>query len=194
MPLSPMRGRCRGWGQTQCFVGVSLLLVILSTPAFADDAQACAASRGTLLVGKVVSPPTFRDGIFRKGVELSHTHLSLKGDDGKTYDVAIDNVFASGYAQNTKGVPAPLNSIAVGDKLEVCGIPFSGGIHWVHNNCGDAPTRSDPNGWLKIIQPGGNVGPNLEDSQKYCYLWPHKKAALNAQTGLAPAHQALHGL
>lgn len=75
-----------------------------------------------MLVGKVVCPPTFKDGMFRKGVELSHTHLSLKGeDDGKTYDVAIDELFASRYQQNRKGVPAPLNSIAVGDKLEVCG-------------------------------------------------------------------------
>lgn len=175
MPLPLMRGSCRSRRQIQLFAGVSLLLVLQSTPAFADDAQACTASGGTLLVGKVVSPPTFKDGMFRKGVELSHTHLSLKGDsDGKTYDVAIDNVFASGYQQHRKDVPAPLNSIAVGDKLEVCGIPFSGGIHWVHNNCGDAPTKSDPNGWIKIVQPSGSVGPNLEASQKYCYLWPHK--------------------
>jgi hypothetical protein len=160
---------------TPRFVVISLLLALLSTKAFADDAQVCAASGGTLLLGQVVSPPTFSHGMFRKGVELSHTHLLLKGNnDGKTYNVAIDNVFASGYRQNAKGVPAPLNTIAVGDQLEVCGIPFSGGIHWVHNNCGDTPTQSDPNGWLKIIQPGGNVGPNLEDSEKYCYLWPRK--------------------
>lgn len=175
MSLSRLCDGRRSLNQTQCFAVVSLLLALLSTRAFADDAQACTASGGTLLVGHVVSPPTFKDGMFRKGVELSHTHLSLKGDnDGKTYDVAIDNVFASGYQKNAKGVPAPLNSIVVGDELELCGIPFSGGIHWVHNNCGDTPDTSDPNGWLKIIQPNGSVGPNLEDSEKYCYLWPQK--------------------
>ncbi|KXU91915.1 hypothetical protein CR51_31330 [Caballeronia megalochromosomata] len=151
------------------------MLAALSANALADDAQDCHAAGGTLLTGQVVSPPTFKDGMFRHGVELSHTHLKLKGDtDGKTYDVAIDNVFASGYQKNSKGVPAPLNIIQVGDRLEACGIPFSGGIHWVHNNCGDTPTASDPNGWLKIVKGDGTVGPNLEGGQQYCGLWPHR--------------------
>ncbi len=174
MPFIYMCAYPRSQGRTQVIVGLSVLLSLMSAPSFADDAQNCSAAGGKMLVGQVVSAPSFKDGMFRKGVELSHTQLSLKGEDGNTYDVAIDNVFASGYQRNTKGVPAPLNAIAVGDKLELCGIPFSGGIHWVHNNCGDAPTASDPNGWLKIIQPGGTVGPNLEASQKYCYLWPRK--------------------
>jgi hypothetical protein len=50
----------------------------------------------------------------------------------------------------------------VGDKLEVCGIPFSGGIHWVHNNCGDTPTNSDPDGWIKKVSADGSVEQNLE--------------------------------
>jgi hypothetical protein len=155
-------------------VGAALLIAALSTSARADDAQNCHAAGGSLLTGRAVSPPTFKDGMFRHGVELSHTHLRIKGDaDGKTYDIAIDNVFASGYQKNKKGVPAPLNTVEVGDKLELCGIPFSGGIHWVHNNCGDTPTKSDPNGWIKKVSADGSVEQNLEASQKYCYLWPH---------------------
>ncbi|PQV50131.1 hypothetical protein [Paraburkholderia sp. BL21I4N1] len=155
-------------------VSLCFVLALLSTRALADDAQQCAANAGTLLVGQVVSAPTFKHGMFRKGVELSHTHLTLKGDaDGADYDVAIDNVFASGYQQGAAVVPPPLNSIAVGDKLELCGLPFQGGIHWVHTNCGDTPTAQDPNGWLKEIAADGTVGPSFEDSQQYCYLWPH---------------------
>lgn len=175
MSTSHVRAACRTERSSHLFTGTALFLALLSTSAIADDAQQCKAAGGTLLVGHVLSPPQFQDGMFKKGVELSHTHLSLKGDsDGKRYDVAIDNVFASGYQENSKVVPAPLNSIRVGDKLEVCGIPFKGGIHWVHNNCGDTPTKSDPNGWLKVIQEDGSAGSNLEDSQQYCYLW-HRK-------------------
>lgn len=153
-------------------MSLAVLFLTLSASAFADDAADCKAAGGSLLTGQVTSPPRFKDGMFRKGVELSHTHLNLKGADGKTYDVAIDNVFASGYQKNTKGVPAPLNTIQVGDRLELCGIPFSGGIHWVHNNCGDTPTHSDPNGWTKKVDADGSVEQNLEASQTYCYLWP----------------------
>lgn len=153
-------------------MSLTVLFLTLSTEAFADDAADCKAAGGALLTGQVVSAPKFNSGMFRQGVELSHTHLNLKGTDGKTYDVAIDNVFAAGYQKNKKGVPAPLNTVEVGDHLEVCGIPFSGGIHWVHNNCGDAPTKSDPNGWIKKVNADGSVEQNLEASQKYCYLWP----------------------
>jgi hypothetical protein len=156
-------------------MGAALLLLSAGTSAFADDASDCAAAGGSLLNGEVVSAPKFKSGMFRKGVELSHTHLSLKGaNDGRTYDVAIDNVFADGYVENKKGVPAPLNTINVGDQIEVCGIPFQGGIHWVHNNCGDHPTKSDPNGWLKKVQANGTLGPNMEDGEKFCYLWPRR--------------------
>ena len=142
--------------------------------ASADDAQACQDAGGTLLMGSVVSPPKFKHGMFRKGVELSHTHLTLRGDaDGKHYDVAIDNVFATGYKKNAKAVPAPLDAIRVGDKLQLCGLPFEGGIHWVHNNCGDTPTAQDPDGWIKKISTDGSAGPNLEGGQKFCFLWPH---------------------
>jgi hypothetical protein len=141
----------------------------------ADDEQDCTAAGGSLLVGDVVSPLKFRRGTVLEGIELSHTHVMLKGDaDAKTYDVAIDNVFASGYQNNMNVVPSPLNSIQVGDKLEVCGIPYAGGMDWVHTNCGAPPTPSDPNGWVKKIAADGSVGPNLEVTQTYCYLWQHK--------------------
>jgi hypothetical protein len=156
-------------------IGATLLLLSTASSAFADDAQDCAAAGGSLLSGEVTTAPKFKSGMFRKGVELSHTHLTLKGaSDGKNYDVAIDNVFADGYQKNTKGVPAPLNTIKAGDKIEVCGIPFKGGIHWVHNNCGDHPTQSDPNGWIKKVQADGTLGPNMEDNEKFCYLWPRR--------------------
>lgn len=150
-----------------------LLLILSSGSALAGDQEDCQGAGGALLVGKFVSRPTFKHGTFRRGVELSHTHLTLQGDqDGNKYDVAIDNVFAPGYKKNSRSVPAPLNSIEVGDKLSVCGIPFSGGIHFVHNNCGDTPTSTDPNGWVRKMGDDGSFGANLEDGQHYCYLWP----------------------
>ena len=155
--------------------GLCLVLASLSFGVFADEAQECQAASGTLLVGRVASAPSFKHGIFRNGVELSHTHLTLRSStDGADYDVAIDNVFALGYKKNAKTVPAPLNSIALGDELEVCGIPFEGGIHWVHNNCGDTPTPQEPNGWVKKIGEDGTAGPNLEGGRTYCYLWSHR--------------------
>ena len=174
MPLLRTHQGRLAWTRAHLFAGLALALAFQSSSAYADDAQQCRASGGALLVGQVVSAPKFKHGMFRKGVELSHTHLKLQGDDGSIYDVAIDNVFASGYQPNSKKVPAPLNAIAVGDRLEACGIPFQGGMHWVHNNCGDRPARSDPDGWLKVIRPGGRVGPNLEDSRTYCSLWPRR--------------------
>ena len=159
---------------TQALIGATLILASQAASALSRDARECKASGGALLVGQVVSPPKFRHGMYKKGVELSHTHLKLQGRDGNTYDVAIDNVFASGYKPHSKKVPEPLDTIQVGDQLEACGIPFKGGIHWVHNNCGDRPTRSDPNGWLKVVRADGSTGPNLESSQTYCRLWPRR--------------------
>jgi hypothetical protein len=151
-----------------------LWLGLLPFFAWAGEKEACQAAAGQLLVGHVVTAPTFKHGTFKKGVELSHTHLTLRGDaDGKRYDIAIDNVFADGYQKGLAKVPPPLNTIAVGDALELCGLPFAGGMHWVHNNCGDSPVPQDPNGWIKRLLPDGSAGPNLESSQTFCYLWPH---------------------
>lgn len=151
--------------------------IALASPiaARADERADCTTGDGTLLSGVVIAKPTFVDGKRLKGIPLTHTHIRIRGDaDGKAYDLAVDDVFAAGYQPHVSAIPAPLDSIGVGDHLEACGIPYAGGMHWVHTNCGDTPSPQDPAGWLKVIDAAGTVGPNLEDSQKYCYLWPHK--------------------
>ncbi len=151
--------------------------------ARADERADCAKAHRTLLSGVVIAKPTSTGGAKLKGIPLTHTHIRLRGDaDGKAYDLAVDDVFAAGYKPQVSEVPAPLDSIHVGDHLEACGIPYAGGIHWVHTNCGDTPTRQDPDGWLKVIDANGIVGPNLEDSQKYCYLWPRNHKPHHTRT------------
>lgn len=156
------------------------LAVLAAAPvlARADDSAGCAAGDGTLLTGVVIAAPTFAAGKPLQGIPLTHTHIRIRGDvDGKTYELAVDDVFAPGYDPQLAVVPPPLASITIGQHLEACGIPYAGGMHWVHTNCGDTPTPQDPNGWLKILDATGQPGPNLEDSQKYCYLWPKGAAA-----------------
>ena len=106
---------------------------------------------------------------------MSHTHLTLLSDqDGRSYHVAIDNVFATGYDAAGESVPAPLSTIRTGDRLELCGKLFTRGglgIDWVHTNCGNRPSWAQPDGWLKVLAPDGSPGPNLEDSHEYCRLW-----------------------
>jgi hypothetical protein len=148
-------------------------LVVLP-PAWADERDACASNAGTLLIGTVASGPRFTHGHDMRGVELSHTHVRLRGDDGRFYDIAIDDVFASGYDQAGESVPAPLSQIHPGNRLELCGKPYASGgpgMDWVHTNCGDQPTPDRPNGWVKVIAPDGTQGPNLESSHEYCRLW-----------------------
>jgi hypothetical protein len=145
-----------------------------SATAFADEAASCQTAGGSFLTGTVVSAPVFQHGQFRKGVELSHTHISVVADqDGKTYDVAIDNVYASGYDAAKTAVPAPLNTIKVNDKVELCGQLYTTGvgIHWVHSNCGDKPTPKEPDGWLKKLAPDGTPGPNYESNTEYCSIF-----------------------
>lgn len=154
--------------------------VVLAIPvaARADDRADCASGDGTLLSGIVVSRPTFARGKPRRGIPLTHTHIRIRGDaDGKLYDLAVDDVFAAGYDPHASTVPAPLDAIKPGEHLEACGIPYAGGMHWVHTNCGDTPTAQDPNGWLKVVDAAGTAGPNLEDNQKYCYLWKNGSAS-----------------
>lgn len=153
--------------------------IALASPiaAWADDAADCAAADGTLLTGVVVAAPTFAPGKPLRGIPLTHTHIRIRSEsDGKRYELAVDDVFASGYQPQLSVVPPPLDSIAVGQHLEACGIPYAGGMHWVHTNCGDTPTPRDPDGWLKIVDSAGVAGPNLEGNQKYCYLWPQGAA------------------
>jgi hypothetical protein len=155
-----------------------LLLAGLAGAARADEASDCSAGAGTLLTGVALGAPTFARGKPLRGIELSHTHLRIRGDaDGKVYDLAIDNVFAAGYQPHDERVPAPLDTIAAGQHVEACGLPYTGGMHWVHTNCGDTPTHADPDGWLKLLAADGTPGANLEDSQTYCYLWPKKKSS-----------------
>ena len=156
-------------------VAVFILCLFASGTARADEAAQCQANGGTYLTGTVTRIPIFVRGRPRDGVELSHTHLRLLSDqDGQSYDVAIDNVFAPGYDTAGESVPAPLSGIRRGDHLELCGKLYTHGgrgIDWVHSNCGDAPKASDPDGWLKIVTANGTPGPNLEASQEYCGLW-----------------------
>lgn len=152
-----------------------LLGVLRSGTAYADDRSACAAAAGSFVTGTVLTPPVFEAGASLKHVELSHTHVMLRPAAGGTaYDVAMDDVFAAGYDQAGNAVPAPLNGIKVGDTLELCGELYGSGepgIHWVHTDCGDPPSRKAPKGWVKEIAADGSVGPNLEGSQEYCSLW-----------------------
>jgi hypothetical protein len=157
------------------FLRVFILCLVASGAARADEATLCRTNAGTFLTGKVTQGPTFAPGHVRNGVELSHTHLALLSDqDGRSYHVAIDNVFATGYDAAGESVPAPLSTIRTGDRLELCGKLFTRGglgIDWVHTNCGERPRPRQPDGWLKLLAPDGSPGPNLEGSQEYCRLW-----------------------
>lgn len=142
--------------------------------AVADDRQACAAADGSFLTGQVVGGPRFVHGQFRQGVELSHTHVTLKADqDGRDYDVAMDNVFAGGYQPGRAGVPTPLDTIRAGDRLQLCGQLYDRGvgIHFVHTNCGQQATSAHPDGWVKVIDGQGVAGPNLEGGTGFCRLF-----------------------
>jgi hypothetical protein len=156
-------------------LGVCILCLAVSGTARADEAAQCRANAGTYLTGNVTQGPTFTPGHLRNGVELSHTHLTLLSDqDGRSYHVAIDNVFTTGYDAAGESVPAPLSTIRTGDRLELCGKLFTRGgrgIDWVHTNCGETPGTPRPDGWLKLPAPDGTSGLNLEDSQEYCRLW-----------------------
>ena len=154
---------------------VFILCLAASGTAHADETAQCRANAGTSLTGRVTQGPTFAPGHLHNGIELSHTHLVLLSDqDGRSYHVAIDNVFATGYDAAGESVPAPLSTIRTGDRLELCGKLFTRGglgIYWVHTNCGNRPRTAQPDGWLKVLAPDGTSGPNLEDSHEYCRLW-----------------------
>ena len=125
---------------------LGLAIVFASTKIYADEVQDCQKAGGSFLTGVVVEGPYLTGGkdVFdpksKIKVELSHTHLVVKSDqDKKRYDVAIDNVFASGYDASTpEKVPVPYDTIAAGDHLELCGHLYTHGplgIHMVHPGC-----------------------------------------------------------
>ncbi|MFZ6755612.1 hypothetical protein ACO0K9_00200 [Undibacterium sp. Ji50W] len=154
---------------------VTLFLVSQSLCVMASEQSSCQAAAGTLLTGTVVSAPKFAAATQTlKGVGLSHTHVQVRVDqDGQTYDVAMDNVYAVDYVKNAKSIPKSLAAIKVNDRLEMCGEPYTSGvgIHWVHSNCNAVPKTTAPDGWVKTIAASGALGSNLERSQTYCYLW-----------------------
>jgi len=141
----------------------------------ADDAAQCAAAAGTYRSGVIVKGAKFAHGQYRKGVELSHTHLKMKSDqDGQVYDVAIDNVFAQGFNPAQRSIPASLQQIQVNDRVAVCGQLYThggAGIHWVHTNSGKRPTPNKPDGWIKLVGADGKAGGNIEDNGAYCSLF-----------------------
>ncbi len=152
---------------------IALFLLSLSLSASATEQSTCTAGGGAFLTGKVTTAPKFASGSSLKGVALSHTHVSLRADqDGKTYDVAMDNVYAVDYVKNSSSMPKSLAAIKVNDRLELCGAKYTSGvgIHWVHDNCNATPSTSTPTGWVKEIG-ATSLGSNLERSQTYCYLW-----------------------
>ncbi|MDM5175724.1 hypothetical protein PO883_00670 [Massilia sp. DJPM01] len=153
----------------------ALLLLSQSLCAFASEQSSCTANKGAYITGTVISAPKFAAASSTiDGVKLSHTRLNLRADqDGKTYDVAMDNVYAIDYVKNASTMPTSLAAIKVNDRLGLCGKKYTSGtgIHWVHSNCGDVPSSSAPNGWVKVIAASGSVSASKMRSQNYCYLW-----------------------
>lgn len=153
-----------------------VLLAMAVGAVAADERQSCEAASGAWRSGVVLQGPKFVHGQFRKGIELSHTHLKVRADqDGQVYDVAIDNVFASGYRPGQPVVPSPIDSIRAGDHLSMCGQLYDRGvgIHFVHTNCGESPAPNHPDGWLRVVDRSGRPGDNLESSTNYCPLFGH---------------------
>ncbi len=154
---------------------IVLLLLSASLSSFASEQSTCTANAGVYLTGTVTSTPKFAAATQTlSGVKLSHTHVNVRADqDGKTYDLSMDNVYAVDYVKNATTVPKSLAAIKINDRVEMCGAKYTSGVgmHWVHSNCGDVPTASAPNGFVKIVSSTGAIGANLERSQAYCYLW-----------------------
>ena len=154
---------------------LALMLVVPALYAQADEQSDCDAAGGSYISGTVVSGPRFaRATQTLQGVQLSHTHIQVQADqDGQTYDVAMDNVYAGDYKLNSRYVPTSFKDFAVGTQVSMCGALYTSGvgIHWVHNNCGANPSSSQPDGWIKQMYSDGSVSDSYTASQAYCYLW-----------------------
>jgi hypothetical protein len=166
----------RHWRNKLKKSAIVLFLMAQSLYAMASDQSTCTANKGSYISGVVTSKPTFQKASETlQGVKLSHTVLNVKSDqDGKTYQVAMDNVYAVDYVKNSNSIPKSLAAIKLNDHLSLCGALYtsgSPGVHWVHDNCNVAPTTSSPNGWVEEISSSGVDGVNLERSTAYCYLW-----------------------
>ncbi len=153
---------------------LALLLSLAAIPALAQTEADCTANDGQYLTGVVTKKPYYVKASEEiDGVQLSHTHVTITSDaNSKSYDVAIDNVFNPTWVKNSKKVPTNLTAISVGTHLSLCGLLYTEGdlgIHWVHDSCGDT-SPSNPNGWTEIVTKG-TAGPNLENSETYCYLF-----------------------
>lgn len=154
---------------------------------FSTDSSQCVQNGGQLLVGSIQDSPWYKAASSSvQGVALSHTHFVVQplGDinTNDSYEVVVDNVFASGYdnAEPNSQIPEPLSGLAVGTVIEACGLTYTQnpgdmgatqGIHFVHIN--DLPTVSgvSDNGWLKIVNSDNTLSPNLEGNTEYLYLW-----------------------
>lgn len=153
---------------------------------FDSDSQACNANGGQLLVGIIQNAPWYVSASSSiQGVALSHTHFTVQPlndtNSGDLYEVAADNVFATGYdnAEPNGAIPDPLSGLQQGQVVEACGLTYNQnptyssavyGIHFVHIN--DQPiTSTTDNGWLKVVNNDGTVSDNLESNTEYLYLW-----------------------
>lgn len=146
--------------------------------SWAADQQSCEAAAGSYRSGAVVNSPKFAHGQYRRGIELSHTHIRLLAEqDGRIYDVAIDNVFANGYDPRQGGMPAQFSGIRPNDRIEVCGQLYTRGVgvHFVHTNCGASPTAAHPDGWIRLVARNGSVGANLEANTAACGLFGRRR-------------------
>ena len=155
---------------------IALFVLSQSVAAFASELSNCTANKGSYITGTVTSAPKFyTSSNVRDGIRITHTRLYLRADqDGKSYDVAMGNVYAVDYVKNSTSMPPSLAAIRIGERLSLCGHKYTSGtvgIHWVHTNCGKVPTTTAPNGSVKRLYSNGTVGTNLERSQTYCYLW-----------------------
>lgn len=160
--------------------------------------QLCSSAGGYFQYGIINAPPSsdypnvtnYRAASESiDGIPLSHTHIEITSAlDGNIYDVAIDNVFAANYNNESYNVvsnqvPAIYSkNLTAGSTIYLCsgnpsGVPYqmSGesfampGFDWVHTNCAASGYASTyQNGWL--YDSSNN---NLTSNQTYCYLWPN---------------------